>query len=127
VKTLASQTAKATEDIRTQIAAVQAQTSGAVEGIHSICATIKEVDEISSAIAAAIVQQGAATEEIARNVQEAASRTGDVSRNISGVTSGIAATGTAAKDVLASAAELARQSQTLRSEVDRFLAHIRAA
>ena len=127
VKTLASQTAKATEDIRTQIAAVQAETSGAVEGIRSICATIQEVDEISAAIASAVGQQGAATQEIARNVQQAAARTGDVSNNISGVTTGIAATGTAAQEVLASAAGLARQSQALRSEVDRFLAHIRAA
>ena len=127
VKALASQTAKATEDIRTQIAAVQAETVGAVEGIRAICATIEEVDEISSAIAVAIAQQGSATQEIARNVQQAAARTGDVSRNISGVTTGITTTGTAAQDVLASAAELARQFQAMRSEVDRFLAHIRAA
>jgi methyl-accepting chemotaxis protein len=127
VKTLASQTAKATEDIRAQIAAVQAETSGAVEGIRSICATIQEVDEISAAIASAVGQQGAATQEIAQNVQQAAARTGDVSNNISGVTTGIAATGTAAREVLASAAGLARQSQALRSEVDRFLANIRAA
>jgi methyl-accepting chemotaxis protein len=127
VKALATQTAKATDDIRAQIAAVQAETSGAVESIHSICTTIEEVDEISAAIASSVSQQGSATQEIARNVQSAAARTGDVSRNIAGVGSGIAATGSAAKDVLGSAAELARQSQTLRSEVDRFLAHIRTA
>jgi methyl-accepting chemotaxis protein len=127
VKTLATQTAKATEEIRAQIAAVQSETSAAVEGIQSICTTIREVDEISAAIAAAIGQQGSATEEIARNVQQAAARTGEVSRNISGVTTGIGSTGDAAKEVLSSAAELAEQSRTLRSEVDRFLAHIRAA
>lgn len=127
VKTLATQTAKATEEIRAQIAAVQAETTGAVESIRSICSTIQQVDEISSAIASAVGQQGSATQEIARNVQQAAERTGDVSRNISGVTSGIAATGTAAQEVLSSAAQLAKQSSTLRSEVDRFLAHIRAA
>ena len=60
-------------------------------------------------------------------MQQAAERTGDVSRNISGVTSGIASTGAAASEMLGSAAELARQSSTLRQEVDRFLAHIRAA
>ena len=127
VKTLATQTAKATEEIRAQITAVQSETSAAVEGIQSICTTIKEVDEISAAIAAAVGQQGSATEEIARNVQQAAARTGEVSRNISGVTTGIGSTGDAAKEVLSSAAELAEQSRTLRSEVDRFLAHIRAA
>ncbi len=127
VKTLATQTAKATEEIRGQIAAVQAETTGAVESIRSICSTIQEVDEISSAIASAVGQQGSATQEIARNVQQAAARTGDVSRNISGVSSGIAATGTAAHEVLNSAAQLAKQSSTLRNEVDRFLAHIRAA
>jgi methyl-accepting chemotaxis protein len=127
VKTLASQTAKATEDIRAQIAAVQAETKAAVESIHSICATIQEVDEISAAIASSVGQQGFATQEIARNVQQAAARTGDVSRNITGVTTGVAATGTAAQEVLSSAGELARQSNALRSEVDRFLSHIRAA
>lgn len=127
VKTLATQTAKATEEIRGQIAAVQSETTAAVEGIQSICTTIQQVDEISAAIAAAVEQQGSATQEIARNVQQAAARTGEVSRNISGVTTGIGATGDAAQEVLSSAAELAQQSSKLRSEVDRFLAHIRAA
>jgi methyl-accepting chemotaxis protein len=127
VKALATQTAKATEEIRAQIAAVQAETSGAIDGIRSICTTIQQVEEISSSIASAVGQQGSATQEIARNVQQAAERTGDVSRNISGVTSGIASTGAAASEMLGSAAELARQSSTLRQEVDRFLAHIRAA
>ncbi|KRR15887.1 chemotaxis protein [Bradyrhizobium lablabi] len=127
VKTLATQTAKATEEIRAQITAVQSETTAAVEGIQSICTTIQEVDEISAAIAAAVGQQGSATQEIARNVQQAAARTGEVSRNISGVTTGIGATGNAAQEVLSSAGELAEQSRKLRSEVDRFLAHIRAA
>jgi methyl-accepting chemotaxis protein len=86
-----------------------------------------EIEEISSSVASAIVEQGSATQEIARNVQQAASRTGEVSRNISGVTTGIAATGAAAQEVLGSSVKLARQSETLRSEVDRFLASIRAA
>jgi methyl-accepting chemotaxis protein len=127
VKALATQTSKATEEIRAQISAVQAETSGAIDGIRSICTTIQQVEEISSSIASAVGQQGSATQEIARNVQQAAERTGDVSRNISGVTSGIASTGAAATEMLGSAAELARQSSTLRDEVDRFLAHIRAA
>jgi len=127
VKTLASQTAKATEDVRAQIAAVQAETEAAVLSIRSICATIQEVDEISGEIASAVGQQGSATQEIARNVHQAAARTGDVSRNISGITTGVAATGTAAQEVLSSAVELARQSNALRGEVDRFLSHIRAA
>lgn len=85
------------------------------------------VDEISAAIAAAVSQQGTTTQEIAQNVQQAAARTGEVSQNIAGVTDGIAATGTAAEEVLGSAVELSKQSQRLRDEVDRFLAHIRAA
>ncbi|MBV9969526.1 MAG: methyl-accepting chemotaxis protein [Xanthobacteraceae bacterium] len=127
VKALATQTAKATEEIGAQVTAVQGETSGAVDGIQSSCATIREVDEISAAIAAAVGQQGTATQEIAQNVQQAAARTGEVSQNIAGVTDGIAATGTAAEEVLASAVELAKQSQRLRDEVDRFLAQIRAA
>ncbi|MGL9622634.1 methyl-accepting chemotaxis protein [Bradyrhizobium sp. U531] len=127
VKALATQTAKATEEIGAQVNAVQGETSGAVDGIQSICTTIREVDEISAAIAAAVDQQGTATQEIAHNVQQAAARTGEVSQNISGVTAGIAATGTAAEEVLGSAVELSKQSQRLRDEVDRFLAQIRAA
>ena len=127
VKALATQTAKATEEIGAQVTAVQGETSGAVEGIQSICATIQQVDEISAAIAAAVGQQGTATQEIAQNVQQAAARTGEVSQNIAGVTDGIAATGTAAEEVLVSAVELSKQSQRLRDEVDRFLAQIRAA
>ena len=115
------------EEIGAQVTAVQGETSGAVEGIQSICATIREVDEISAAIAAAVGQQGTATQEIAQNVQQAAARTGEVSQNIAGVTEGIAATGTAAGEVLVSAIELSKQSQRLRDEVDRFLAQIRAA
>ncbi len=127
VKALASQTAKATEDIRNQIGSIQAETAGAVEAIRAICTTIAEVDAISSSIASAIQQQGSATQEIARNVQQAADRTGEVSRNISGVTTGTAETGSAAREVLASAVNLAQQSETLRAEVNRFLSSIRAA
>lgn len=127
VKSLATQTAKATEDIRAQIASIQSETNAAVDEIQAVCATIDEVGKISSIIAAAIEEQGAATQEIARNVNQAAARTGDVSRNISSVTSGITTTGTAAHGVLGSATKLAAQSEVLRAEVDRFLASIRAA
>jgi methyl-accepting chemotaxis protein len=127
VKQLATQTAKATGDISAQISAVQAETIEAVDAIRTICATIADVDAISSSIASAIKQQGSATHEIAHNVQQAADRTSEVSRNISGVTTGIAATGASAQEVLSSAVKLSQQSQTLRGEVDRFLASIRAA
>ncbi len=127
VKSLATQTAKATEEISGQIAAVQTETERAVAAIRAICGTITDISAISSSIASAVEEQGAATREIARNVQEAAVRTGEVSHNIADVTTGVAATGTAAQQVLGSAAELARQSETLHGEVDRFLASIRAA
>lgn len=127
VKALATQTAKATEEIGAQVTAVQGKTTGAVEGIQAICTTIQEVDEISAAIAAAVGQQGTATQEIAQNVQQAAARTGEVSQNITGVSAGIVATGAAAEEVLGSAVELSKQSQRLRDEVDRFLANVRAA
>ena len=127
VKSLATQTAKATEEISAQIASVQGETAGAVEAIRAICATITEVSAISSSIASAVEEQGAATQEIARNVQEAAIRTSEVSNNIAEVTTGVVATGTAAQQVLDSATELAKQSGTLQSEVDHFLGKIRAA
>jgi len=127
VKTLATQTAKATEEIGAQIAAVQAETAAAVQSIGLICATIQEVDEISTIIASSVAQQDAATREIASNVNLVAGKTQDVTRNIGGVTSGVVQTGHAANEVLSAAGELAQQSTRLRSEVDLFLAHIRAA
>jgi methyl-accepting chemotaxis protein len=127
VKSLATQTAKATEDIGAQIASIQRETGAVVEDIHDITSTITAIDEISSSIASAVEEQGSATQEIARNVQQAAARTGEVSQNILSVTEGIATTETAASEMLGSAAKLAKQSETLRDEVDRFLASIRAA
>ena len=127
VKSLATQTAKATEDIGAQIASIQRETGAVVEDIHDITSTISAIDEISSSIASAVEEQGSATQEIARNVQQAAERTGEVSQNISSVTEGIATTETTAREMLGSAAKLATQSETLRDEVDRFLASIRAA
>ena len=127
VKHLASQTAKATDDIRLQITAIQEETHTAVEAIRGICQVIQDINGISSSIASAVEEQGAATQEIARNVQQAAEGTGEVTQNIGGVTSAASETGTAATDVLTSASELARQSESLRREVDKFLATIRAA
>jgi methyl-accepting chemotaxis protein len=127
VKSLANQTAKATEEIAAQVAAMQGATSEAVTAIQGIGGTIGTISEIATTIASAVEEQGAATQEIARNVQEAAQGTGQVSSNIVGVNQAAAETGTAANQVLTSAEELGRQAETLRGDVDSFLAKIRAA
>jgi methyl-accepting chemotaxis protein len=127
VKSLASQTAKATEEIAAQVAAMQGATTEAVQAIESIGDTIGGINEITTAIAAAVEQQGCATKEIARNVQEAAQGTSQVSGNIGAVTRTAGETGTAAGRVLNSAEELNRQAAALRQKVDGFLANIRAA
>jgi methyl-accepting chemotaxis protein len=127
VKSLANQTAKATEEIAAQVAAMQGATSEAVSAIQGIGGTIGAINEIATTIASAVEEQGAATQEIARNVQEAAQGTGPVSSNIIGVNQVAAETGAAADQVLASADELGKQAEILRSDVDGFLAKIRAA
>ena len=127
VKQLANQTAKATEEISTQISEIQSQTSGAVEAIHSIGRTITQVNEISSTIAAAVEEQSAATREIGRNVQQAAQGTQEVSTNIVGVSSAAEEAGTASSHVLSAANQLSREADHLRSEVNSFINRIRAA
>jgi methyl-accepting chemotaxis protein len=127
VKGLAGQTAKATDDIRTQIAAIQNATQEAVEAIRGISGTVTEVSAISSSIAAAVEEQSAATSEIARNVQQVATGTEEVSKTIAGVTGAAGETGAAAQQVLGAATALGAQSVRLREEVDRFLATVRAA
>ncbi len=127
VKSLANQTAKATEDIATQINAIQSATQSAVGAIQGIGKTIGEISQIATTIASAVEEQGAATQEIARNVQQAASGTTEVTSNISGVNQAAAETGTAATQVLASASELSQQSETLRGQVEKFLAAVKAA
>ncbi len=127
VKSLANQTARATEEIAAQVTAMQDATGDAVHAIESIGGTIGSINEIATTIATAIEEQGAATQEIARNVQEAAQGTGQVSRNIVGVNQAASETGGAARQVLCAADELGRQAETLRGEVGRFLANIRAA
>ncbi|HEX7969486.1 MAG TPA: methyl-accepting chemotaxis protein [Stellaceae bacterium] len=127
VKSLASQTAKATEEISAQIAGIQDSTQEAVGAIQEIGTVITQVNQISMAIASAIEEQGAATQEIARNAQEAAKGTTDVSANISGVMQAAGETGAAAGDVLAAAKQVAALSENLHAQVDGFLRKIRAA
>jgi methyl-accepting chemotaxis protein len=127
VKNLASQTAKATDEIRAQIASMQAVTESAVGAIRSISNTIGEIDEVTTAIAAAVEEQGAATREIARNIQHAAGGTSEVSSNIVGVSAASAEAGSAANEVLTASSALSREAETLRSEIDVFLSNIRAA
>ena len=127
VKALANQTAKATEDIGSQIRAIQDATRGAVEAIADINGIIGRIDEIATAVAAAVEEQDATTRNIAKNVQQAAQGTRQVSGNIGAVTEAASEAGRAATMVQNAAAGLARQSQTLNQEVERFLERVRAA
>ena len=127
VKALANQTSKATEEIAAQIESVQAATQSTVGDIETIAGTITSINEISSAIAAAVEEQNATTGEITRNVQQAAQGTEEVSDNIVKVNEAATHTGSAATQVLGASAELSQQAETLRCEVESFLASIRAA
>jgi methyl-accepting chemotaxis protein len=127
VKSLASQTAKATEEIGMQIAGMQTATAESVGAIQDIAATISRISEISSTIAAAVEEQGATTQEIARNVLEAAKGTSEVARKMTDVNGGASATGTASGQVLSSARALSAQGSKLKLELDSFLARVRAA
>jgi methyl-accepting chemotaxis protein len=122
VKQLANQTARATG----QIGAIQTATSSAVEAIRHIGHTIVGIDEIASAIAAAVDQQAAATSKIARNVHEAADGTTEVSRSIGEVTRAASETGNAATQVLSASDDLTRQSDRLSREVETLISTIRA-
>ncbi|GIL40967.1 methyl-accepting chemotaxis protein [Roseiterribacter gracilis] len=127
VKVLANQTAKATEEISMHIATVQGATQDTASAIAGIGGTISEMSEIATAIAAAVEEQGAATNEIARNVAEAARGTSEVSQTITIVNRGAGETGAASGEVLSAAADLGRQAEQLRLQVNEFLAQIRAA
>jgi methyl-accepting chemotaxis protein len=127
VKTLANQTAKATEEIAAQITGIQQAAQGSVQAIANIGKTIGSINAIATTISAAVEEQSASTQEIARNVQQAAQGTSDVSSNIVHVSKAADDTGAAASQVLGSARDLSKQSETLRSELDRFLNVIRAA
>jgi methyl-accepting chemotaxis protein len=127
VKSLANQTAKATDEIRSQIASMQQVTTTAVNAIRNIGQTIGEINDVTTAIAAAVEEQGAATREIARNIQHAAGGTSEVSSNIVGVSTASAEAGAAATEVLSASDALRREADMLRSEIDAFLSNIRAA
>jgi Methyl-accepting chemotaxis protein len=125
VKSLANQTAKATEEIASQIAAVQNATRDAVGAIGGIATTIGEINEIAGSIATSVEEQGAATQEIARNVQQAALGTQEVTGTIARVSTAAFETGNAARDVLDSAVSLTGNATQLTGEVDRFVREIR--
>ena len=127
VKALASQTARATDEITTQISGMQSATSDSVTTIKEISSTINLISEISSTIAAAVEEQGAATQEIARNVQQAAELSARVAANISDVDRGNSETGAASAQVFTAAQSLSKESTHLQTEVHNFLATIRAA
>ncbi len=127
VKNLANQTAKATDEIGAQITGIQSATQEAVSAIESITKTISKINEVNSGVASAVEEQGAATQEIARNVEQAAAGTQEVSSNIGGVSQAANDTGAAATQIQSTAEDLSKQSETLRAEVDRFLANVRAA
>ncbi|MCP3372385.1 methyl-accepting chemotaxis protein [Bradyrhizobium cajani] len=127
VKALAAQTARATEEIGTQIADMQTATEDSVGAIKEISATIAKISDISTTIAATIEEQGAATAEIARNVSEAAKGTVEVADKIAQVSHGASATGAASGQVLASARSLSSESGLLQAEVEKFLNTVRAA
>ncbi|MBC9878480.1 HAMP domain-containing protein [Bradyrhizobium sp. INPA01-394B] len=127
VKALAEQTAKATGEISQHIDAIQTATEDSVGAIKEIGDTIARMSEISSTIAAAVEEQGAATQEISRNIQHAAQGTSDVSANIGEVERGASETGAASAQVHSAAQSLSQESNRLKSEVARFLDSVRAA
>jgi methyl-accepting chemotaxis protein len=127
VKALAEQTAKATGEISTQISGIQAATQESVGAIKEIGDTIGRMSEIASTIASAVEEQGAATQEISRNVQQAAQGTMQVSANITDVQRGATEAGSASTQVLSAAQSLSSDSTRLKDEVSKFLSAVRAA
>jgi methyl-accepting chemotaxis protein len=127
VKALAEQTAKATGEISQQITSIQAATDHSVVAIKEIGHTIGRMSEIASTIASAVEEQGAATQEISRNVQQAAEGTSQVSSNISDVQRGASETGSASSQLLSAAQSLSGESDRLKVEVGKFLDRVRAA
>jgi methyl-accepting chemotaxis protein len=127
VKSLAEQTSKATAEISAQIGGMQGSTEDAVMAISNVGRTIGDINGIAAAIVAAVEEQGATTAAVARNVQQAAMGTNEVTTNIAAVLQAAEVSSSAATQVLSSASELARQSETLRGEVRKFVEHVRAA
>jgi methyl-accepting chemotaxis protein len=126
VKSLANQTARATDEISQQIGAIQAATRNAVNAIEHITRMIGDISQVSTGIASAVEEQGAATREIARNVQQAAAGTQQVTLNISGVLQAAGETGHGASDVLDAVRNLSQQSEALTTQVDSFIGNIRS-
>ncbi len=127
VKSLAGQTAKATDEISSHISGMQDATQESVAAIKEIGGTIAEISNIASSIASAVEQQSSATQEIARSVQTVAQGTQEAAANIMQVNRGATETGSASEEVLNSAKSLSTESTRLREELDRFMANIRAA
>ncbi len=127
VKSLATQTARATEDVTSLISDIQASTGQAVSAINETSETIEKIHEVSEAIAAAVEEQGAATKEIARNVQQTADGTQDVSKNIAGVSTAVAENRNAAEQVRETADQLLVQAESLQQEVANFTAEVKVA
>lgn len=125
VKSLANQVSHAAKDITDQIGGIQTQTAQAVTTIETITTTIRRINEISTAIAAAVEEQGTATKEISRSIQETAQGTKEVTKNISGVTRAASETGTASSQLLDTAGQLAHESETLRKVVEDFIVGVR--
>src|SRR6266702_4241506 len=127
VKALAEQTAKATGEISQQISGIQSATQDSVGAIKEIGDTIGRMSEISSTIAAAVEVQGAASQEISRNIQHAAEGTSQVSSNITDVQRGASETGSDSSQVHSAAKSLSSESHRLKLEVGKFLNSVRAA
>ena len=127
VKSLASQTAKATEEIAAQVTGIQTSTSGAVSAIQAISGTMGDINNVTSSIAAAIEEQGAATQEISRNVQMAAMGTDELSKNVVGVTGAISETSEQSVNVMSATTELGQVSQEMSTVINRFLQDVAAA
>jgi methyl-accepting chemotaxis protein len=127
VKALAAQTAKATEEIGAQIAGMQAATTESVGAIKDVSNTIGQISSIAIEISKAVEAQGEMTREIAHNVGEAAKGTSDVASNITNVNVGAVGTGSASSQVLQAAQSLSKESDHLKSAVERFLSTVRAA
>ncbi|QDG79184.1 methyl-accepting chemotaxis protein [Labrenzia sp. PHM005] len=127
VKNLATQTARATEEIGSQISGMQSATGEAVEAIQSISQTIGQIKDISDTISGAMSEQGIATREIADSTQQAASGTAEVGHTINDVATAASDTGNAAKEVLEVAVDLSEHAKTLRTQVETFLGEVRAA
>ena len=127
VKQLASQTAKATDDIAAKVGEIQTATADTVESIRRIVGTIGSIREMSSSIASAVEQQGAATREIASNTTRAAQGAGHVTDNISGVGHAAEMTGTAATQLMGLSSNLSSQADSLTQEVETFVRTLRSA